>query len=207
MATDYPVTFNVPRPAKFERTQVALRIGVILLLSILAGAVGWVFGAFYLAVPVLAAVFISQDGAEAYFKDTKMPMILRWYLALYSYLALLIDRFPTDEPENVISFEFRPTGTPTVGSALLRLILSIPSAFVLAILGLVGFVVWIIAVISVIIHEDYSDGLYDFQLGIMRWHARLLGYHASLVDEYPPFAVDTGSEPMQPGEASAAPMG
>ena len=205
MASEYPVAFNVPRPEKFERPQVALRILVILLLSILAGAVGWIFGLFYLAVPVLAAVFISQDGAEAYFKDTKMPMILRWYLALYSYLAVLIDRFPTDEPEKIITFEFRPTGSPTVGSALLRLILSIPSALVLALLALVGLVVWVIAVVSILIRENYSDGLYNFQLGIMRWQARLLAYHASLVDEYPPFAVDTGREPMEPSAPSAAP--
>jgi hypothetical protein len=205
MATGYPVTFNVPRPEKFERPQVVLRILVIVLLSILAGAVGWIFGVLYLAIPVLAAVFISQGGGEAYFKDTKMPMILRWYLALYCYLAVLIDRFPTEEPENIISFEVRPSGSPTVGSALLRLIVSIPSAFVLALLGIVGAVIWVIAVVSILIQENYSTGLYDFQLGIMRWQARLLGYHASLVDEYPPFAVDTGPEQSEPGEPSPAP--
>lgn len=205
MATGYPVTFNVPRPEKFERPQVVLRILVIVLLSILAGAVGWIFGVLYLAIPVLAAVFISQGGGEAYFKDPKMPMILRWYLALYCYLAVLIDRFPTEEPENIISFEVRPSGSPTVGSALLRLIVSIPSAFVLALLGIVGAVIWVIAVVSILIQENYSTGLYDFQLGIMRWQARLLGYHASLVDEYPPFAVDTGPEQSEPGEPSPAP--
>src|SRR5512134_2572978 len=170
VSATYPVTFNVPRPEKFERPQVALRILVILLLSVLAGAVGWIFGLFYLAVPVLAAVFISHDGGEAYFKDTKMPLILRWYLALYTYLALLIDRFPTEEPEQTFTFEWRTTGSPTVGSALLRLLMSIPSAFVLVLLGIVGVVVWIIAVVNILIREDYPVALYNFQLGIMRWH-------------------------------------
>src|SRR5574341_1035426 len=193
----YPVTFNVPRPAKFERPQLALRILIIVLLSFL----GSIFPLVYLAVPVLAAVFISQGTGQAYFKDTKMPMILRWYLALYTYLALLTDRFPTEEPERTFTFEWRNTGSPTVGSALLRLILSIPSAFVLALLAIVGAIVWVIAVVNILIREDYPDDLYNFQLGIMRWHARLLAYHASLVDQYPPFAIDTG--PEAPSDLSA----
>lgn len=205
MTTAYPVTFDVQRPAKFERPQVALRILVTLLLTAVAGAVGWIFGIFYLAVPVLAAVLISQGASALYFQDTRMPMVLRWYLALYCYLAVLIDRFPTDEPDKIITFEVSPSGSPTVGSALMRLILSIPSALVLVLLGVIGAVIWVIAVISILIREDYSDGLYNFQLGIMRWHARLLAYHASLVDEYPPFALDSGHESAPPAVPPGAP--
>jgi len=201
----YPVIFDVPRPEKFERPQVALRILVTLLLTAVAGAVGWIFGVFYLAVPVLAAVLISQGTAADYFKDTRMPMVLRWYLALYCYLAVLIDRFPTDEPEKIITLEVRPAGEPTVGSALMRLILSIPSAVVLVILSVIGVLIWVIAVVSILIRENYADGLYSFQLGIMRWQARLLAYHASLVDEYPPFAIDGGHETAPPATPPGAP--
>jgi hypothetical protein len=49
--------------------------------------------------------------------------------------------------------------------------------------------------VMVLIQENYPDGLYNFQRGVLRWEARLLGYHASLVDQYPPFALDTGPEP------------
>jgi small-conductance mechanosensitive channel len=199
---DYPVTFNIARPEKFERSQVFLRILVLVLLSILAGAVGWIFGVFYLAVPVLPPSS-SQGDPQKYLQDTQMPTILRWYLALYSYLAVLTDRFPTEAPETIISFELRPGGSPTVGSALMRLIYSIPSAIVLAILGIVAAVIWVIAVISILIQENYAEGLYNFQLGIMRWNARLLGYHASLVEQYPPFAVDTGPEAPAPSAPAA----
>jgi len=197
---DYPVTFDVARPDKFDRTQVALRILVILLLSILAGAVGWLLGLVYLAVPVVAAILISQKGAAVYLEQKGDPLtnLLRWYLALYSYLAMLTDKFPAEKPEEIVRFDVTPSGSPAVGSALLRLIYSIPSAFVLGILGIVGVVIWIIAVISVLIQENYSEGLYNFQLGIMRWQARLLGYHASLVERYPPFAVDVGPEGAPP---------
>jgi hypothetical protein len=189
--SSYPVTFDVTRPKRFERAQVFLRLLIIVLLSFL----GSIFPLVYLAVPVLAAVFISHDGGETYLKDTKMPLILRWYLALYTYLALLIDRLPTEAPERAFTFEWRNTGSPTVGSALLRLVLSIPSALVLVLLGIAGALVALIGAVYILIQEDYPDGLYNFQLGIMRWHARLLAYHASFVDEYPPFALDAGHEP------------
>ena len=201
MAADYPVTFSVARPDKFERTQVALRVLVIIILSILAGALGWILALVYLVVPVLAAIFISQKGAEKYLAEDgpRMSGWLRWLLALYSYLAILTDRFPSEKPEEIITFQVRTGGSPTVGTALLRLIYSIPSALVLALLSIVSAVIWVIAVIMILVQENYPEGMYNFQLGVMRWEARLLGYHASLVEQYPPFAFDTGAAPTTAG--------
>ena len=69
---------------------------------------------------------------------------------------------------------------------------AIPSALVLALIGIASWVVWIIAAISVLINETYPEGLWRFQRGVVRWEARLLGYIASLVEPYPPFSFDTG---------------
>ena len=44
------------------------------------------------------------------------------------------------------------------------------------------------------VDEKWGRGLYDFQRGITRLAARLVAYHASLVQEYPPFAFDMGPE-------------
>ncbi len=198
--TDYPVTFDVVRPEKFQRPHMVIRILVLIILSILAGAIGWILGLVYLVFPVLAAIYISQKGAEQFLQQDgpRMTGWLRWVIALYTYLAILTDRFPTEKPEEIVRFEVRTTGTPTVGSALLRLIYSIPSAFVLGLLSIVGGILWIIAAIMVLVQENYPDGIYNFQRGLMRWEARLLGYHASLVDQYPPFALDMESEPAGP---------
>jgi hypothetical protein len=202
---DYPVTFDITRPEKFERPHVFLRLLVVIILSILAGAIGWLFGLVYLALPVVAAIFISQRGAQGYLEQDapRVTGWVRWIIALYAYLGILTDRFPTEKPEEIVHFEVKPGGSPTVGSALLRLIYSIPSALVLAILGIASGIVLIIAAIMVLIQENYPDGLYNFQRGILRWEARLLGYHASLVGEYPPFALDT--EPLGGAPASTPP--
>ncbi len=197
MAAAYPVTFDIARPEKFERPHIFIRILVMVILSILAGAIGWILGLVYLVFPVLAAIFVSQKGSEKYLEEDgpRMTGWLRWVLALYAYLGLLTDRFPTEKPEEIVRFEVKTGGVPTMGSALLRLIYSIPSALVLGLLGIVSAVVLVIAAVMVLIQENYPDGLYNFQRGVLRWEARLLGYHASLVDQYPPFAVDTGPEP------------
>ncbi len=199
MASDYPVVFNIQRPQKFERVQVALRILVIIVLSVLAGAVGWIFGLGYLAFPILAAIFISQKGSERFLEEDgpRLTRWIRWVLALYSYLALLTDRLPTEKPEEALTYRVDTDGSPTVGSALLRIIYAIPSTLVLGILGIAGAVVWVIAVVMVLIQENYPEGLYNFQLGLMRWQARLFAYLASLVQAYPPFALDTGPMPAE----------
>jgi len=189
MAADYPVTFDVTRPQKFEKPQVFLRIIVYFILSFVSGLA-------ILGLPILAAIWISQKGSQKFLEEDgpKIKGWLRWIIALYAYLYMLTDRFPSDTPDDV-RFEVQTGGSPTVGSALLRLIYSIPSAFVLGVLSWVAAVIWLIAAVQVLMRESYSDGLYDFQRGVVRWATRLLAYHASLVDPYPPFALDTGPEP------------
>jgi len=194
MASSYPVTFDVDRPEKFERPHVFLRILVAVIVYTVAS---WILGLVYLAVPVVAAILVSQKGGEKYLAEDgpRVTGWLRWIVSFYAYLGILTDRFPTEKPEEIVRFEVQTSGTPTVGSALLRLIYSIPSAFVLAILAIVSAVIWLIAAVMVLVQENYADGLYNFQRGILRWEARLLGYHASLVEQYPPFALDTEPEP------------
>jgi hypothetical protein len=195
MATNYPASFDVTRPEKFERPHLALRIVVVIILSVI-GATGWILGLVYLVFPALAAIFVSQKGPEKFLEEDgpRMTGWLRWVLALYAYIGILTDRFPSEKPEEIVRFEVQTSGSPTVGSALLRLIYSIPSAFVLAILGFVSGIIWIIAAVMVLVQENYADGLYDFQRGVLRWEARLLAYHSSLIEQYPPFALDTGAE-------------
>ena len=200
MATDYPVTFDVVRPERFERTQVFLRILLLIIISIVTGAVGWIFGLVYLALPVLAAILVSNRGRERFIEEDgpRVSGWLRWLVAFYAYLLILTDRFPTERPGEIVRFEVRAGGSPTVGSALLRLIYSIPNAFVFLLLGIVSVAVWLIAAVMVLMRESYPEGLYNFQRGVLRWEARLLGYHASLVEEYPPFALDMGSAEEAP---------
>jgi hypothetical protein len=185
----FPATLEVERPPKFERSHVFLRVALL----IVVGWLGHPWGLLWLGLPVVAAILISQRGAARYL-DENGPTVTRalnWILDLVAYLALLTDELP-GQGKHPARFEVERSGAPTVSSALLRLLYSIPSLIALAILVFVGVIVWVVAVVLVLVGESYPEGLWRFQLGLVRWEAYLLAYLASLVDEYPPFALETG---------------
>jgi hypothetical protein len=184
------VLFDVERPERFERSQLALRFVLLLLLGLLGGSLAWIFAVAYLALPAAAAVFVSQHGPDRYLAEDA-PRVTRWVHALlvfYSYLALLTDELRFDQVgqrERPVRFEVQPDGQPTVGSALLRLLYSIPATLLLLLLGLLSGLLWLVSVVLVLVRRDYPDSIYQFQRAVYRYLARLFAYHASLVDEYP----------------------
>jgi hypothetical protein len=200
----YAATLDIAPPQKFNRVHIAIRVLIIVILGLLGGIIGWLYGAVYLGVPVAAAILVSQRGAERYLAEANdnITKWLRYLLAFYAYMGLLTDRLPNEEPKETLHFEVATGGSPTAGSALLRIILAIPSAFVLGLLGIVGAILMLYAAIMILIQETYPEGVYSFLRGILRWEARLLAYMASLVDEYPPFALDTQSEGAAPAPPS-----
>ncbi|HUF52651.1 MAG TPA: DUF4389 domain-containing protein [Dehalococcoidia bacterium] len=204
----YPVRLDVvDRPERFRRSQVLLRGLVLIAVSLLA-MFAWLVAIVYIAIPVVTAAFVSSDGRAA-FREKSAPRLrraLHWIVAFDSYFTLLTDRMPNESPDQVAKFEVEFTGEPTTGSALLRLLMSIPSGIVLLVLSAVAVVTGIIAGASILITERYPDGLYRFHLGVVRWFARLLAYHASLVDEYPPFTLDCDPRvPAASTDPSSAP--
>ena len=188
----YPAMFDVARPEKMGRAQVFLRILLVILVSSLAGS-GDGFGLIYLGLPVVAAILIAQKNGDRYLSEDgeTMTKVLAFIVGLLAWVALLTDELPGFDRPN-IAFEITRAGSPTVGSALWRIVKAIPSAIVLALLGVVSWFVWIIAAVSVLVAERYPEGLWKFQRGVIRWQARLLVYLASLVEAYPPFSFETG---------------
>lgn len=184
------VTLDLERPLAFQRTHVFLRLA----LMVVVGWIGHPLGLFWLGLPVVAAILVSEKGGQRYL-DEDAPTVARglnWVLDVVAYLALLTDRLP-GQREHPARFRVDRSGSPTVGSALLRILFAIPSLIVLVILTFVGAFVWLIAVVFVLVEETYPGSLWRFLLGLVRWEAWLLAYLASLVDHYPPFALETGS--------------
>jgi hypothetical protein len=192
----YGATFDIEHQETYDRTQVAIRILIVIVLSILAGAIGWIFGALYLAIPVLAAILISQKGAKQYHAESEenMTMWLRYVVAFYAYLGLLTDKLPNEDPRQTLRFDVAPAGDPTAGGVLVRIITAIPHGVVLGLLGIVAGVLVIIAAIIILVGETYPEGIFNFLRGYLRWQVRVYAYLAGLVQEYPPFALDTGPE-------------
>jgi Domain of unknown function (DUF4389) len=185
-----PVILDVDRPPVFQRAHVFLRIALLVLI----GWIGHPFGLLWLGLPVVAAVLVSQKGGQRYLDENggTVTRVLNWILELVAYLALMTDELP-GQTEHPVRLRVERSGSPTVGSALLRILYAIPNLIVLAILAFVGAIVWLIAAVLVLVKENYPDSLWRFLLGLVRWEAWLLAYLASLVDRYPPFTLDTDS--------------
>jgi hypothetical protein len=187
----YPVQLDVTSPPRFDRIQLALRLVIAIALGWVGVTAGWLWCLLFFALPVIATVVVSTRD-PTYYVDEVGPRLWRalgWLLAFSAYMLLLTDRFPTGESADV-HIEIQRDGHPTTGSALLRLILSIPSGVVLAILGIASSVLVVVAAVMILIECQVPAGVLAFQRGMLRWQARLLAYHASLVDEYPPFSFD-----------------
>ena len=189
---DPPVRLEVRSPFRFDRVQLALRLALAIGLAWIGITGGWLACALYVALPVIAAIAISSRGAAQFHAELapRLWRVLRWLLQLSGYMMLLVDRFPTGD-DDVVTLELRCTGQPTLGSALGRLVTSIPSAVVVMVLGVASGCVWLTAAVIVLIGGDMPPGILAFQRGVLRWQVRLVAYHASLVEDYPPFSLDT----------------
>lgn len=186
----YPVRFEIERPPVFQRAHVFLR----LVLLIVIGWIGHPFGLLWLGVPAVVAILVAQKGAQRYL-DEDGPMLTRflgWIVALLAYLALVTDALPS-RSEQAVRFEVERSGSPTVGSALLRILYAIPSLIVLALLCFLAAIVWLLAVVLILLSERYPESVWRFLGGIVRWEANVLAYLGSLTDRYPPFTLETDS--------------
>jgi hypothetical protein len=205
MSTDHPVQIDPTSPPRFDRIQLVLRLGIGVVLGWLGLEGGWFVALAFAALPLIAAIAISSEGADGYLRDAAPALwqVFDWLLRLSAYLMLLVDRFPTDEHLDVTT-QIRFTGRPTITSALLRFATSIPSLAILGVLACLSSMLWPIAAATIVVARRVPAAILAYQRGVLRWQARLLAYHASLVVEYPPWAFDTDAPaPLAPATAVA----
>jgi hypothetical protein len=181
------VRVNPDVPTRFSRSQVALRVAVVLALSVLGAPVAWGFGALYLLLPVVAAIVISSRGPQGYLESegTRVLELLRWWTAFVGYLLFLSDRFPL-EARDFSSVRLVVGGSnATVGNALLRLLTSLPVVLLLAPLWWLAGILAVLALLSVLLTESVPPICVRYFAFVTELQVQLLVYLASLTDRYP----------------------
>jgi Domain of unknown function (DUF4389) len=79
---------------------------------------------------------------------------------------------------------------------LVKWILAIPHYIVLFFLHIAYFVVTVIAFFAILFTGKYPRGLFDFNVGVLRWRWRVVFYAllALGTDKYPPFSLQPNAE-------------
>jgi hypothetical protein len=127
-------------------------------------------------------------------------MFLRYYARMGTFFAFLREEYPPfsfttsaadpgDDPR--VRLDVTPALTDRNRlTVAFRIILVIPHAIVVALLGLAMYIVVLIAFFAVLFTGRWPVGLRDFVLGFARWALRVEAYIFLLTDEYPPFSLD-----------------
>jgi Domain of unknown function (DUF4389) len=189
--SSYPVLLQAGYPAHYERIQVLYRFLLLIALGVLHRTVGSVAFILYLFLPIVAAISISRNGGIALRNEDKhwFNSIIDWAVSFYAYFLFVTDRFPYRPDERSAWLSVQVIGAPRIGSALGRLVTTLPHAIVLSLLGFAASVIALVIGVAVLATGRCPDGLHTFQREVVAWIGRVLAYHASLVDAYPPFSL------------------
>ncbi|HEY4280374.1 MAG TPA: DUF4389 domain-containing protein [Conexibacter sp.] len=120
--------------------------------------------------------------------------LLRFINRVGIYLALLDDRYPSTDEQQSVHLELpSPDARSDLNRwlPLVKWLLAIPHYILLAFLWLFALVAVIIAWFAILITGRYPRPLFDFVVGVARWHNRVVAYaFVLLTDRYPPFRLE-----------------
>jgi hypothetical protein len=192
--TQHPVQYAVDYPDRpLNRLTTGLRIFTAIPILIVAATVSgssYAGGGVLFLGPLLMILF-RQKYTRWWFDWNRE--LLRFQNRVGVYVALMDDRYPsTEEAQSVhLDFEYPDAGRDlNRWLPLVKWLLAIPHYIVLFFLYIGALIAIVIAWFAILFTGRYPRGLFDYLVGVGRWHNRVVGYAFLLItDEYPPFSL------------------
>ncbi|MBB4665261.1 DUF4389 domain-containing protein [Conexibacter arvalis] len=204
--SSYPVQFAVDYPErKLNRLTTFFRPLVAIPIAIVLGAVNG--GTVQLGAEQRGATFVAAGGLLFFgpllmivFRQ-KYPRwwidwnreLLRFTNRVGIFLALLDDRYPSTDERQAVALDLpEPDARADLNRwlPLVKWLLALPHYIVLAFLWLAAIVAVLIAWFAILFTGRYPRPLFDFVVGVARWHNRVVAYAwLLLTDAYPPFRL------------------
>ena len=133
--------------------------------------------------------------------------ILRWSARVGAYGSLMRDEYPPfgEQPYPVL-FEIVYPERLSRWKIFIKWLLIIPHLFVLWFLGILSSVATFLAWFAILFTARYPRGLFDFNVGVMRWSSRVSIYLLLMSDVYPPFTLESTALPPAGGMAEGVPV-
>ena len=202
----HPVEFDVDRPDRpLDRLSSFFRIVFAIPIVVALGAIGGAafggsdggglllagFASGILFIPPLLTIVVRQKYPRWWF-DFNLA-----YLAfdnrVLAYLLLLRDEYPSTDEEQAVHLRLP---YPDVRAdlnrwmPLVKWFLAIPHYVVLLFLSLGVVLATVATWVCILFTGRQPRPLFDFTVGVMRWHNRVVAYAFALVtDQYPPFRL------------------
>jgi hypothetical protein len=201
---DHPVSFSVEYPDRaLNRLTTALRIFTVIPIAIVLGSImgyqgsynagadsgSWAVGGSGLLFlpPLLMLVF--REKYPRWWFDWNVEL-QRFINRVAVYFALMDDRYPSTDDRQGVQLELPEPRELNRWLPLVKWLLAIPYYIVLLFLYLGAFCVLIAAWFAILFTGRYPRGLFDYMVGVGRWHNRVVAYAFILVtDRYPPFRM------------------
>ena len=197
----YALRFDVAYPdRRLNRVSSGFRIfaaiPIMIVLAAVGGGLGWgprfgVEAGGILFIPTLLLILFRQRYPRWWFDWNRE--LLRFSNRVGAYVLLLDDRYPSTEEPQYVHLELDyPDAARELNRwlPLVKWILAIPHYVVLLVLDVGVFFAVVGAWFAILFTGRYPRGLFDFVVGVMRWHNRVYAYAFVLVtDRYPPFRL------------------